>query len=103
MALPSQVERSVEMSRPVMRRPHRRRSNTGAKAIVYGALLLGACGSPWNNPYPASEGGTNRVLGDSGMPIPRAGPALRERDPVEDRPEGQPQAPRPLRRHHPEL
>ncbi|MBK9188715.1 MAG: L,D-transpeptidase family protein [Phycisphaerales bacterium] len=45
MALPSQVERSVEMSRPVMRRPHRRRSNTGAKAIVYGALLLGACGA----------------------------------------------------------
>jgi len=23
------------------------------------ALLLGACGSPWNNPYPASEGGAN--------------------------------------------
>ncbi len=23
------------------------------------ALLLGACGSPWNNPYPAAESGTN--------------------------------------------
>jgi len=23
------------------------------------ALLMGACGAPWSNPYPASEGGTN--------------------------------------------
>lgn len=33
------------MSRPVMTRAHRRRGRTGAKAIVYGALLLGVCGA----------------------------------------------------------
>lgn len=89
MALPSQVERSVQMSRPIMTRSSKRRTTSGGKAFLFVIGAIGVLGAMY---------GIYRLVPRSADASPNiiAGDPPRAREPGAVKPaERKPAAPKP--------